>query len=50
MLGALQFMSKASLQRSEAGEHAKVASPYGERILKGKEKSVGKKRGRHSRP
>ena len=43
-------MSKASSQGSEAGEWAEVASPHGDKILKGKEKSMGKKRGRHSKP
>ena len=49
MIGALQVMPKASPQRSEAGEQAEVAIPHGDKILKGKEKSVGKK-ARHSRP
>ena len=43
-------MSKARSQGSEAGEQVEVASPHGDKILKGKEKSVGKKRGRHLRP
>ena len=49
MIGALQVMPKASPQGREAGEQAEVASPSGDKILKGKEKSVGKK-GRHSKP
>ena len=49
MIGALQVMPKANPQGSEAGEQAKVASPQGDKILKGKEKSLGKKV-RHSRP
>ena len=49
MLGAIQFMSKASLQGSKVGEQVKVGSPRGDRILKGKEKSVGQ-RGQHSNP
>ena len=42
-------MPKASLQGSEVGEQAEVASSRGDKILKGKEKSVGKK-ARHSKP
>ena len=49
MIGALQVMLKASSQRSEAEEQAEVASSCGDKILKGKEKAVGKKT-RHSRP
>ena len=49
MIGALQVMPKASPQGSDAGEQAEVASPHGDNILEGKEKSVGKKT-RHSRP
>ena len=49
MIGALQVMPKASPQGSEAGEQAEVANPHGDKILKGKEKSVRKK-ARHSRP
>ena len=49
MIGALQVMPKANPQGSEVGEQTEVASPYGDKILKGKEKSVGKK-ARHSRP
>ena len=49
MLGALQVMPKASPQGSETGEQAEVASPCRNNILKGKEKSMGKK-ARHSRP
>ena len=49
MIGALQVMPKASPQGSEAVERAEVASPHGDKILKGKEKSVGKK-ARHFRP
>ena len=43
MIGAFQVMPKASPQGSEAGEQAEVASPCKDKILKGKEKSVGKK-------
>ena len=49
MLGTLQVMPKASPQGSQAGEQVEVANPRGDKILKGKEKSVGKK-ARHSRP
>ena len=42
-------MPKASPQGSEAGERVEVVSPLEEKILKGKEKSVGKK-GRNSKP
>ena len=49
MIGALQVMPKVSLQGSEAGEQAEVANQCRDKILKDKEKSVGKKR-RHSRP
>ena len=42
-------MPKASPQGSEVGEQVEVTSPRGDKILKGKEKSVGKK-ARHSRP
>ena len=42
-------MPKASPQGNEAEEQAKVANPRGDKILKGKEKSVGKK-ARHSKP
>ena len=49
MIGALQVMPKASLQGSEVGEQVEVASPHRDKIIKGKERSVGKK-GRHSRP
>ena len=49
MIGALQVMPKASPQGSEVGEQVEVANPRGDKILKGKEKSVGKK-GRHSKP
>ena len=50
MLGTLQVMSKASSQGSKVGEQAEVANPHRDRILKGNEKTVGKKRGQHSRP
>ena len=49
MIGALQVMPKASPQGSEAGEQAEVAKPREDKILKGKEKSMGKK-ARHCRP
>ena len=49
MIGALQVMPKASPQGSEAGEQAEVASPHENKILKGKENSLGKK-ARHSKP
>ena len=49
MIGALQVITKASLKGSEAGEEVEVASPHGDKILKVKEKSVGKK-ARHSGP
>ena len=42
-------MPKASPQGSEARKQAEVVSPRRDKIIKGKEKSVGKK-GRHSRP
>ena len=49
MLGALQVMSKASSQGNKAREQTKVANPHDNRIIKGKEKSMGQ-RGRHSKP
>ena len=49
MIGVLQVMTKASPKGSEEGEQVEVASPHGDKILKVKEKSVGKK-ARHSRP
>ena len=50
MLVALQVMSKVSSQGSEIGEQVEVANPHGDRILKGNEKPMGKKRGQHSNP
>ena len=49
IIGALQVMPKASPQGSDAGEWAEVANPREDNIIKGKEKSVGKK-ARHSKP
>ena len=49
MIAALQVMPKDSPQGREAGEQAEVASPHGDKILKGKEKSAGNK-GRQSKP
>ena len=43
-------MSKASSNGSEAREQVEIASPHRDRILKGKEKLVGKKMRQHSRP
>ena len=43
MIGALQVMPNASPQRREAREQLEAGSPRGDKILKGKEKSVCKK-------
>ena len=49
MIGALQVMPNDSPQGREAREQAEEGSPHGDKMLKGKEKSVSKK-GRHCRP
>ena len=45
MLGALQVMSKASSKGSEVGEQVEVASPHGDKTLKGKKQVNGQEDG-----